>query len=366
MATLRLWELVTVRILLSPLGSPGFAFPAIAITRELRRRGHNVCFWSSSWLGSFVDSQASGIPTRASGANDPFQTSTWHQPAAVEQQVRDLEVVVQQFKPDVLVTSALALGPLIVGERAQIPVVVIGLLTGLLPEVGPRRGEFQRALDECRARVGHSPVSVDRMLGDLYLTRGVPELVDGPNPIGACSWEPAAPRAVVDWLRTADQAGKRVVYVQQARSFGAPGFWPLLASALPPDVVIAASTGRQDQPVLDVRPGALLGAVLPHATILERAVAVICSGTTSVVVDALALGVPIVAVPGGGEQLEVAALVELAGLGVALPARSADAGSLAEALARALALDPGPRDRMRRAFAEMDGSTRAAAWIEAL
>ena len=141
--------------------------------------------------------------------------------------------MVQQFKPDVLVTSALALGPLIVGERAHIPVAVIGLLTGLLPEAGSRRGEFQGALDECRVRVGHPPVPVERMLGGLYLTRGVPELVAGQHHVGACSWEPSAPSVVVDWLRAAGQAGKRVVYVQQARSFSAPGFWPLLASALP-------------------------------------------------------------------------------------------------------------------------------------
>lgn len=109
-----------------------------------------------------------------------------------------------------------------------------------------------------------------------------------------------------------------------------------------------------------MRPGALLGPVLPHGAILDRAAAVICSGTTSVVVDALARGVPIVVVPGGGEQHDIAARLASAGLAVSVDAREVDVASLAAALDRALALDPAPRDAVRRAFSRLDGPAVAA------
>lgn len=358
-----------MRVLLCPLGSPGFAFPAIAVARRLREQGHDVRFVTSSWLEPLLAREGLGFAP-GPGA-DGFETSGWHQPPAVRAQVRRVERAAEAFDPDVIVTSALALGPLLVGERNTLPVAVLGLLTRLFPTAGGgRRDELQGAWDACRGELGMGPASVERLHGDLYFTRSVPELgglAQGVRVlVGACSWEPATPRVVTTWLDAARASGRRVVYVQQARGFGAPGFWPLLGQALPHDVVIAASTSRHDSPADDVRPGALLGPVLPHGAILDRAIAVICSGTTSVVVDALARGVPIVVVPGGGEQHDVAALLVRAGVAVCVDAKRVDAASLSGALQQALALDPAPREVIRRAFLRLDGPAVAAAGVVAL
>jgi len=353
-----------------PLGSPGFAFPAIAVARRLREQGHDVRFVTSSWLEPLLAREGLGFAP-GPGA-DGFETSGWHQPPAVRAQVRRVERAAEAFDPDVIVTSALALGPLLVGERNTLPVAVLGLLTRLFPTAGGgRRDELQGAWDACRADLGMAPTPVERLHGDRYFTRSVPELGGVAQRVrealvGACSWEPATPRVVTTWLDGARASGRRVVYVQQARGFGAPGFWPLLGQALPHDVVIAASTSRQDGAVDDVRPGALLGPVLPHGAILDRAVAVICSCTTSVVVDALARGVPIVVVPGGGEQHDVAAMLVRAGVAVCVDAQEVDAARLADAIERVLALDPGPREVIRRAFLRLDGPAVAAAGVVAL
>lgn len=354
-----------MKLLFCPLSSPGFSFCAVAVARAMASRGHEICFAVDPWLIPVI--RAAGLKAvTIEGAPPAFQTSHWHQPQAVARQVALLERIVAELRPDVIVTSALALGPLIVRETAGLPVVVIGLLTELLPEEGTRRNEFQAAFDAARALLGLSPAPVERMEGDLLLRRGVPELGAAPHAIGACEWEPAAPRAVTEWLSAAQTAGRRVVYVHQARSFGAPGFWSMLAEALPPDVVIASSTSRMDTAQGSPPDGALVAPMLQQGVILDRAVAVLCSGTTAVAVAAMARGVPIVAVPGGGEQHAVAALIERHGLGVSVDATLASAGALGAALDRALELDPRPLGRVRDAFSEIDGPQRAADMIESI
>lgn len=182
-----------MKILVCPLSSPGFSYPAIAVARELARRGHGVRL-------------APGTDTRA-----------WHDPRAVAAARGALERWIHEDRPDALLTSALALGPLIAGERTGLPVVV-----------------------------------------------------------------------------------------------------------------------------------------------LARASAVLCSGTTAVAVGAMAAGVPLVTVPAGGEQHAIAALVPGAGLGVSVNARDAPPSTLRDALARARSLDPPPRREIQRAFAQIDGPSRAA------
>lgn len=353
-----------MRILFCPLASPGFSFPAVPIALELSARGHTVAFATEAWLAPLL--RAQGLACMAEGKGEPsgFEASLWHDPRAVARQARALEHALVELRPDVLVTSALALGPLLVGEKAGLPVVVIGLLTELPPAGDAERAEFQVAFDACRAGLDLAPAALARMRGDLYLRRGVPELVDDRHLIGGCTWEPPAPKAVGDWLASARRDGRPIVYVHQARTFGAPGFWPMLAEALPPEVRVAASTSRMDARLRGAPAGSLLGPVVPQAAVLSNAAAVVFSGTTTVALGALEHGIPMVAVPAGGEQFAVAALVEAAGVGTSVPAREATPALLARAFERALRLDPAARSSLRQAFSQIDGPRRAASLIE--
>jgi MGT family glycosyltransferase len=66
---------------------------------------------------------------------------------------------------------------------------------------------------------------------------------------------------------------------------------------------------------------------VPHAPVLERAACVVCHAGMGITQKALAHGVPVVAVPFGRDQPEVARRVEVAGVGVRVPGRSAHPGT---------------------------------------
>ncbi len=341
-----------LRIVVAALGSPGFVFPAIAVARALRDRGHRVTVATEPWAAAILGAQGLSCLPAPAGA---FDTSRWFLPSVVAAQSGAL----RGAGADLFVVTSLTLGGLIAAELAGVPCAVIGLLSEFPPPQGANRQEIAAAWSAARAAVYLPPAPIERLAGDRLLRRGVPELFVPPAPgpsarfVGALGWEPPAPPVVRDWI--AASSGP-ILYVHQARTFGAPGFWRALAPALPPGVRVATSTSRMDHPER-LPAGALAGPVVPHGAVLDHAAACICSGTSSVVLAALERGVPLVVVPAGGEQPDVADLVERAGVGVR---STPDTPSLAAALARAQGSDPGPRAALRRAFASLDGPSRAA------
>jgi UDP:flavonoid glycosyltransferase YjiC (YdhE family) len=80
---------------------------------------------------------------------------------------------------------------------------------------------------------------------------------------------------------------------------------------------------------------------------------------------ALAHGVPVVAVPFGRDQPEVARRVEVAGAGVRLPKGQLTPARLRTAVRRAMELRPGA-ERIQAAFATAGGAKAAAGAIESL
>jgi MGT family glycosyltransferase len=80
-----------------------------------------------------------------------------------------------------------------------------------------------------------------------------------------------------------------------------------------------------------------------HGPVLERAAAIVCHAGMGIVSKAVAAGVPIVAVPFGRDQPEVARRVVEAGAGVSIPATKLTAESLRSGLRDALTLRDGAR-----------------------
>jgi MGT family glycosyltransferase len=76
---------------------------------------------------------------------------------------------------------------------------------------------------------------------------------------------------------------------------------------------------------------------VPHGPVLERAAAVVCHGGMGIVQKAIAAAVPVVAVPFGRDQPEVARRVTEAGAGVALPLKELEPKRLREAVRAARA-----------------------------
>jgi UDP:flavonoid glycosyltransferase YjiC (YdhE family) len=111
----------------------------------------------------------------------------------------------------------------------------------------------------------------------------------------------------------------------------------------------------------------LVRAFWPQQAVLSRCAAAILHAGFNTVLDALAAGVPIVAVPIGFEQPATAARIARIGAGRMLSPRRADARTLAGAL-RAVLEDPSYRaaaGRMAAVMSAGDGAARAAAIITA-
>ena len=104
---------------------------------------------------------------------------------------------------------------------------------------------------------------------------------------------------------------------------------------------------------------------VPHLPLLARAACVVCHAGMGVTQKALAYGVPVVAIPFGRDQPEVARRVETAGAGVRLPARKLSPQRLRAAVRRAVELRPGAQ-RIAEAFAAAGGPTAAADNLEEL
>lgn len=330
-----------MRILCSTLASPGFSFPVRAIAERLRDAGHEL-----------------------TGVRGPaFRVGTWHTREAVREQLAALDRACSERPPEVLLTSALCLGPLLTGARLGLPVAVVGLAAPLLPEAGRRRDELEAAWRVCAIEAGQPDLPVEALLGDLHLTRSVPELSHAEHVVGSCRWDPPIPEAVHRWLAASSQP---VVYAQPGRTFGGQGFWPALGRALPPGVRLALSSSRLDATLGDLPGDTLAGPTVPHHAVLPHAAAVVCSGTTATVLGALEHGVPLVLVPSGGEHHALAELLEPRGLACVVPAREASPERLRAALDDAIALPAPPRERIARAFGALDGPGRAVRWIEQL
>ena len=303
-----------MRLLACSLSSPGFLFPIIGLARQLAARGHAVPVVTGRWAKPLLARE--GLPLV--GGGPAFRTVSWHDAAAVQQQYRLLRSVLEQHPADVILTSALALGPLLAGEALGIPVVVLGLLSPLWPtgtaEDDARHEELLAAWRRCRARCGLTgPEPSAPLLGQRYLHRGASGegLPAAARLIGAALWEPDPDPEVLRWLSGLAQPP---IFLHPGRTFGSPGFWDIAREALS-DRPVAAAVCRLDQPRGTPPPGWLVRPHVPMGPILAAGAVLVASGTTTTALGALHYGCPAVLIPGGSEQPAIARI--LAGEGLA-------------------------------------------------
>lgn len=356
-----------MRFLFCSLSSPGFLYPALGIAEQLRRRNHEVAFVTD--LASVDAVVRAGFPRLARGERDgpSFQVQHWGVALSIAIQAKHVEYALAQYAADVLVGQPLTLGPMIVAERRRIPLGVVGLAPFLWPyPAGPASGSPGRVPDivarrawryadglriynDARRLFGLAatdpPPDANPFLGNLYLLQSSPLLAGSlehlparVHLVGACLWEP--PREPDDeldtWLDGAARDGRPVVYVQQARSFDAPRFWPNLVQTLDNlDVRAVASLARMDRAVGEVPGNVLVRRHVSQAHVLTKASAAIGSGTTTAVLGALVHGVPSILLPAGGEQEDLAEQCAHAGVAESLPP-DADAGTIRNAIGRVL------------------------------
>jgi MGT family glycosyltransferase len=385
-----------MRVLFCSFDSPGHLFPQVGLALEMRRRGHQVAFATGLPARGTLEPLGIERITRGTGDGGSFELTTWFVPLRTAIDVKHVEHAVRRFTPDVLVTQQLCQAPLIVGERQRIPVTVMGLLSYLWPvgqPVSPARfaacepthrwrlNEAARIMNEARELFRLPALETDvedsPLLGDLFMLRTVPELEPEleavparVHAVGPCLWEP--PRANGAWQALRGRFPRPeapLLYVQQGRTFKSPGFWRHLVEALADrPVQVVASTGRMDQPVGDLPPNFLVDGHVPQGLVMPHARAVVSGGTTTVVLGALAHGLPSVVVPGGGETPDNAEKLVAAGCALSVEAEGLTAEAMRLAVEHVMGDEEMRRNcrRMQRAVAPAGGFGRGADLVERL
>jgi MGT family glycosyltransferase len=182
--------------------------------------------------------------------------------------------------------------------------------------------------------------------------------------VGPGTWAPVG--ASPDWLAGV-HAPIALVTCSTERQ-GDRGIIETALRALPGDdlFVVATSAAHASQDL--AAPAASQSRVeqfIPHDPVIDRAGVVVCHGGMGITQRALAKGVPVVVVPFGRDQLEVARRVEYAQAGVCLMPKQLSEESLRTAVERAMRMTDGAR-RIARELAAAGGASAAADVVEEL
>jgi UDP:flavonoid glycosyltransferase YjiC (YdhE family) len=178
--------------------------------------------------------------------------------------------------------------------------------------------------------------------------------------VGPCEWErPGEPPAGLAASR------EPLVLVTTSSEFQDDGRLVQMAlEALAEEPVqVIATLPSAPSTNLAAPANAAVVAYAPHMPLLRQAVCAITHGGMGATQKALALGVPVCAVPFGRDQFEVARRVEASGAGTRLPARRLRADRLRSKVRQAIECRAGA-ERLARAFAAAGGARAAADAIE--
>jgi MGT family glycosyltransferase len=400
------------RILVYTSPARGHLFPMTALALELRSRGHDV---SVRTLAADVDLvRAQGLhvapvdPRVEAIAGDDWKTTNPRE--ALKSAVRmfterarfdgeDLRSAIEQERPDALVVDVNSWGAMTEAEAWGGPwaaffpypmpldsVDAPPFGPGLRPArtvLGRTRDKLLRpvivgtmekimtpGMNELRAARGLAPLrGVNDLFGapplTLYTTAEPFEYSRRDLPVnvlmvGPLEWEP--PSTPPPWLGEVDAPLVLVTTSTDYQADTALVRTALKAFADKP-VHVVATLPSDDPTSLAIPRNAHVERFVPHSLVLERAVCAITHGGMGGTQKALARGVPVVAVPFGRDQSEVARRVEVAGAGVRLPARRLRADRLAEAVRVARSRTDGAR-RIADAYRTAGGAPGAADAVE--
>lgn len=346
-----------MKILTAALAGPGHGHPMLAVSRRLADRGHDVTFMSgSTHVADAARARCSFIEMPIVFGSTPERLRPYEDSEAL---ARACLSPMEQIAPDVVVADLLTLGPALAADVLGIPwasLLIHGLHTwsvDLLPfgmgrdparGVGRagdaivrrlhRRG-LERARDETnavRARLGLRAITdrLDPQLsGALQLVATLPALElprsdwpDRAHVIGPCLWD-AGGTSPPD---PPDPPGDGPL-VLVAPSTAHDGETMMRAAT---DAAVAAGarvllTPGKSMPPTDLPEQVVVTPFVSHDAVLPRCALVVCNGGHGIVARALSHGVPVVVVPGHGDQRENGYRVQRGGAGLLTTARGVGA-----------------------------------------
>ncbi len=384
------------RILLAAFGDAGHAFPAIALARALRERGHEVVV--ETWERWREPIEAEGLRFEPAEQYKVFPPPPpGAEPGPGEAAVA-LAPLFEEWRPDLVVSDILTLAPALAAElhgvrratliphlypvhQPAMPFFGVGVMpprtrlgaaawTAAAPllETGLRRG--RRELNATRRSIGLP--ELDRFHGglseELVLVATFPELeyprrweqqvrVVGPLSFEIPHSDVALPAGDGPLVLVASSTAHDPDCKLIRRAFEALADEPVR--------VLATTNGQRPPAPIDVPANGAVVDWLSYTQAMGAADLVVCHGGHGTICRALEAGKPLLVSPAVGDMAENGARVQWAGAGLMLPSRFRRALTL-RALVRELLADPRYRERAAAIGAGATGSgERACAAIEA-
>jgi UDP:flavonoid glycosyltransferase YjiC (YdhE family) len=343
-----------LRLLVAAFGDPGHAFPAIALARELRRRGHEVLVetwerWREAVEGeglAFTGAQEYTVYPPPGPDTPDGQTAA----AAAKALARLME----EFEPDLVVSDILTLAPTLAAEVAGVPHAT--LIPHVYPVQQPGMPLYSLGLRPPRTGFGRMAWRATGPLLGMGLRRGRDELNETRGRLGLAPVERfhggiSELLAIVGTFPQLEYPREWPAHVRVTGPlfFELPGEETEIPEGEGPLVVIAPSTaqdpecellrvalaGLADEPVrvlattnrhrperpIEVPDNATLVDWLLYSQAMPAADVVICHGGHGTVARALAAGKPLLVCPSVGDMGENAARVAWSGAGLSIPRR---------------------------------------------
>ena len=388
-----------LRLVVAAFGDPGHAFPAIALARELRRRGHEVLVETWEHWREAVEAEGLGF----TGAQEytvfppPGPDTPDGETAAAAAQA--LARLMGEFGPDLVVSDILTLAPTLAAEVAGVPHAT--LIPHVYPVQEPGMPLYSLGFRPPRTPLGRAGWRATMPILGSGLRRGRADLNRTRERLGLAPLE-----------RFHGGISERLALVATFPQLEYPRRWPENVrvtgplffevegeeTAIPegegPLVVIAPSTSQDpecrllrvalealaDEPVrvlattnrhrpevpVEVPANAVMVPWMRYSQAFPAADAVICHGGHGTVAGALAAGAPVLVWPAVGDQGENGARVAWSGAGLSLARRFLSPRGVRLAVRRLL----GDRSYRARAdeiavwAAENDGAANAAELVE--
>jgi UDP:flavonoid glycosyltransferase YjiC (YdhE family) len=366
----------------------------LAVARALSERGHDVTFVSGMKHEYDAPEAGARFELLPSVQGSPLHALRPYDDAAA--QAETLRPMLERLEPDAAIVDVITVGAALAMDMMEIPFATLvvhplhtpseslppfgyGRAAGRTPPMRLRdawmrannRKDLERAredLNRGRARIGLGPSRTlhGGLSERLAIVATLPSLEipreDWPSHahvVGPCLWDvPSEP------FEAPAGDGPLVLIAPSTAYDGDRLLAPALGAVKKLGVRAVVTAGAAELP--SVLPRAVVPTGARHAAVLPHVAAVICNGGHGTVVRALSAGVPLVVVPGHGDQQENAFRVDRAGAGIQVRRRRPTTDGVARALRAVL----GKRRHaeaagaIAREAALLDGPSRAADLIE--
>lgn len=410
-------------LLMTTWDGAGTTPPLMSVARALVERGHRLRILADPVLRPDVEAAGaehvpwSTAPHRTRPGRDGDFVRDWEadDPATnfgfmrdrlavgpAEAYARDVRAEIERHRPSLVLSEVLLFGPLVAAEAAGVPAVVLNPTINVIPAPGvppfglglmPARDDEERALHTEAAEAVLAAWNVALpALNRARASQGLPPVAH------VLDQGRSAARVLVLTSRAFDlpaelppvvkYAGPRLDDPAWASTWTPPGGdGPLVLGTLSSDYqaqedllgrIIAAlgqepvrgvvTTGRGIDPASYTAPGNVqVVQAAPHREVLREASLVVTHAGHGSTIKALAAGVPLVCLPMGRDQLDVAARVVHAGAGLRIDPDSSSE-EIAAAVRKVLAGGEyrAAAERMAATIAEETATDLAAAEIESL